>query len=305
MNIKLLVIIGMSITSIIWANSFFITKNVSTILGPMTLCVIRFLIGIIPIYIYRVIKNDKEKIREEDKKKFILLMLIGLPLYFYLINKASYGLSIKDSVALSAMQSIIMLVAKSVFLGVSITPTKIMYVGIATIGAIITMDNMAISAEGLVNHLLMFLATTLWVGYCIIILPFLKKYKITTIMYYQCLYSIPLMIPFLFLENNKWASIGSIEIIHLLYIGVLCISVGYTLNAFSLKYVGVLRTSLFLNIGPVLVIIVNKLYLNSKWLNDEVIGITLIIIGIALAIKDMFRNKELQEISNDEENKNR
>lgn len=301
MNIKVLVIIAMSITSVIWANSFFITKNISDMLGPITLCCIRFLIAIVPIYIFRLIKNDREKISKDDKKKFILLMLVGVPVYFYLSNKASCGLSIKDSVALSAMQSIIMLVAKSVFLGVLITPTKILYVGIATIGAIITMDNMIITSEGLINHLLMFMATTLWVGYCIIILPFLKKYKITTIIYYQCLYSIPLVLPFLFLEDNKWEYIGNVEILQLLYIGVLCISVGYTFNAFSLKYVGAIRTSLFLNIGPVLVIIVNKLSLKSTWLIDEVLGTTLIIIGIILAVNDMFKNKtEVREISNNE-----
>ncbi|MEN8077802.1 DMT family transporter [Clostridioides difficile] len=301
MNIKVLVIIAMSITSVIWANSFFITKNISAMLGPITLCCIRFLIAIVPIYIFRLIKNDREKISKDDKKKFILLMLVGVPVYFYLSNKASCGLSIKDSVALSAMQSIIMLVAKSVFLGVLITPTKILYVGIATIGAIITMDNMIITSEGLINHLLMFMATTLWVGYCIIILPFLKKYKITTIIYYQCLYSIPLVLPFLFLEDNKWEYIGNVEILQLLYIGVLCISVGYTFNAFSLKYVGAIRTSLFLNIGPVLVIIVNKLSLKSTWLIDEVLGTTLIIIGIILAVNDMFKNKtEVREISNNE-----
>ena len=292
MNNRLKSFIGMAFTSIIWTSGFLQIRNSLEVVGPFTLIFIRFFIALVSLFIFQKIYRIDEKIDVKDKPRLMLNGIIGSLIYYGISNLTIIYLPTVDSAALSSMQLILMLWAESMFLENIVTPKRVFYVVLATIGGILLMRVISISSASIVSYSLMLIATCFWVMYYIIQIPLLKKYKATTLIKYQSFYAVIATMPFVFIEDNKFYLIDKSYIFSLIYLGVFGIAVCYSLNSYALKNIGPTNTSLLLIFQPIIILFWDLIIIGRVFIWSDYIGLLFILIGVVLMIIDSKKTKD-------------
>lgn len=286
MNRKKIAVIFMVIVSICWAPTFSVTKNLFDSVGANSLTCIRFLVGtIIALVAKKILKND-EKIKKEDYK-ILGCTIIFCSGHYILSNLASTILDISESIVFSSFQALITLIVASLLLNKVIKPNVCFCVGIASVGAVLTMRIDALYSGAIIGYTYMFTATVSWSIYCVLMSKLLKKYRITTLVYYQLLFTFIITSPSLLLEQHHFSRLQLVDIAFLLFISIVCVVVCFWFNAFSLKNIGTISTGIFMNIGPILFTLAN---IKTFKIDITVfVGIIMIIIGIILTLYTMFK----------------
>lgn len=287
MGSKLKSFIGMAFVSIIWTSGFSEIINVLEVVGPFTLIFLRFFIAFLGLLVFQKILGIKEKIEDEDKTKLVINGLIGSIFYFAISNLTVMYLPTVDSAVISSMQLILMLWAESMFLNKMITPKRCFYVVMATIGGILLMRTVYLSTSVLVAYMLMLIATCFWVCYNIIQISVLKKYKASTVIRYQSFYSLFFILPLILIDNNNFSAINGTHIYSFLYLGLMGIAVGYTINSYALKNIGPTNTSLLLIFQPVILLFSDLIFKARLFTLSDNVGIVLIAIAVLFMVIDM------------------
>ena len=277
----------MGMISIIWTYAILHIVNVLTVLGPLTLTFLRFLVAYFSLAIYHRVYKINEKIDKKDNIRLITNGLLGSIIYYSFSNMTNVHLSAIDSATLSGIQLILILWVESMFLGTIVTPRKAFYVVLATTGCILLMRGVVISLITLKSYMFMFTATCIWVAYSIIQLPLLKKYKSTTIIKYQSVYSCLSTIPFIFIEDNKFHLLDSSHIISLFFLGFFGMALAYSFYSYSLKNIGPVKTSLLLLLQPVFILFTEFIKEGRSLTLSDSIGLCFIFIGMLLMIADL------------------
>lgn len=284
--------LGMGLTSIIWTYGISHVVNALEVIGPFTLVSIRFFIAFAALSIFHKFYGIRRKIDRKDYYRLVLNVIIGSLIYYGISNFTIIYLSAVDSATLSSMQLIFMLWAESMFLGSIVTPKKAFYVVLATIGGILLMKGIVFSLTSMKSYILMLIATCFWVAYHIIQLPLLKKYKATTIIKYQCLYSFIATMPFIFIEDNNFNAMNFSHIASFLYLGIFGIALGYSLNSYALKNIGPTNTSFLLLLQPVIIMFVDLISFGRAFTLSDYFGFLFIFIGMILMIIDIMKDKK-------------
>ncbi len=283
-----LAVLAMSVISILWTPTFSITKELLQKLGPLSLIALRFALSALLLFIIRKFCRSSEKINPKDYKLFVLIT-VCCPLHYVFSNFASMQIDATESIVFSSFQCLITMLCASFLLGALITPRMSLCVGISAIGSVLTMNIEPLNLKSLFGYFCMFFATTAWVMYCVLMPKLLKRYQITTIIYYQSIMTAAIFMPALFFERNQWNQLNMSNILSLAFLAFLCISVCFILNAYGLKHIGPMPVSLFMNIGPVILLVLNVSAKNNDMSILKLIGIGMIILGITLTTLDIVR----------------
>ena len=296
MKDKKLGILAMTAVCIFWGAAFLSIKVVGTTLGPVTFSFLRFSIaGIIFAFIYKV-QCGGEKIAKEDYKKLVFNAIIGIPVYFTLQNIAIPMIPATDSSVISAMQPIIMLIAEALFLSVAITRKKAVAVALCVVGAVITVGQISLGGS-MLGYVLMLVATCLWVAYSILQQPLNKKYNAVTINFYQFIVGAIIMSPAIFIENNVWSEMTFMKWANVAYLGIFCSGVCFVLYNFAIERIGATISSLFLNAGPIITMVLSFFLLKEPILINQLIGAVLVISGVTLATVNFKKKKEKNDVA--------
>lgn len=281
MRSKKISILFMVLTAILWNPTFEITKGLLSSLGPATIIWIRFLIALPTVWVLKKIMGNNEKIKPDDYRLFILISICGI-LHYLLSNISNVTLSSAELMTFSSFQAIITLIFASLFLNIVITPKMSFCVGLSSIGAVLTLNISQI--YNLSVYLYMLLAMLFWVLYCILVIKLFSKYNIITIIYYEVIISVIFLLPLIFFEKNNISALTIKNINQLLFMGSLGIGICFIFNAYSLKHIGPITVSIFMNIGPIIINLINSLINNEKLDLVSAIGIAMIYMGTIITL---------------------
>jgi len=287
MNRRVLSYIVMGLTALIWISGFSKITALSDVMGYSTIIFFRFLIAALIMGVFNSGINNKEKIKLGDRKRTVLSGFLCSALYFSLLKLSGNYLPVVDSAALSSMQLIFMLWGESVVLGKIVTPRKTLFIVLATIGGILLMRPVTLSIDSIMAYLIALVATAVWVVYCIVQLPLLKKYRLTTVMGNQFFWGCLMMFPFAAYESNTLELMTGDHWSSLLYLAVLGLTFGYTANAYALKHIGPTNTSLLLIIQPILILFSDSYYHHHSLVFWDYIGLVFIGVGMFYVTKKM------------------
>lgn len=291
MNKRVLSYLGMGLTALIWTGGIVRIPEVTRVIGPLTLVFLRFLIGVVLLSIIEKALGIKESFTKKDYYRLVIAGILCSIVYYGLSNLAYIYLPSVDSAALSSMQLIFMLWGESVVLGKIVTPKKTALITLATIGGILLMQVISLSPESLKAYTIALGATGVWVIYCIYQYPLLKKYHVISVVKHQLIYGCIVTSPFLLIEKNQFHLLRGQELMSLLYLGVLGLALGYFLNAYAIKHIGLTNTSLLLILQPI-IILITDLYLDKRsFIWTDYIGIIFIAIGMFGVMLDMNAKK--------------
>lgn len=291
---KILAILGLVFTVIVWGLSFLSIKVAVKVVPPMTLGFLRFLISSIFLSIIYFSKEKNNKIEKKDLHLLIIAGFIGVTVYFFFENYGIKLLSASTASLIIATIPIFTLLFESFIYKIKLTGIKIISVIISFFGVCLLFSESlggSFKQNTKLGYFFMFGAVLAWVLYSLVTKPLFGKYSQLTITYYQIIFGTILFIPFTIFERFNISEINWIIILNILFLGIFCSAIGYLLYIISMDKLGVSTSSLYLNILPIVTIIASYFILNEKIDVYKILGGILIILSVYLSNIEFKLNK--------------
>ncbi|OEF99463.1 hypothetical protein BHF71_09000 [Vulcanibacillus modesticaldus] len=300
-NNKILALIAILITVILWGLSFISIKISLEVLSPMTLALLRFLISSLILMIIIKMKEPKTKLNRKDIPKMIMAGLVGLTAYYFFENNGIKLITASAAAIIIATIPIFSLVAEAIVYKSKMSTSKVISVLISLVGVYFlvggNIKELISSGTGM-GYLLMFGAVFSWIIYNILTKSLFEKYSQLAIVYYQTIYGTVFFIPFVLFETTDWTGINLTIILNVVYLGIFCSAIGYYLYVYALEYLDVALTSLYLNFIPLVTVIGSFYILNEKINFDQVLGGILIVFSVFIVTwQSATESKEAKQIS--------
>lgn len=297
---KALALIAIIVTSIVWGLSFLSIKVTVAVIPPMTLALLRFLIGSVVLSIIYMIMEKEKRLNRKDIPILALSGAIGVTIYFYFENTAISLISASSASIIIAAIPMFTLIAEVIIFKVKLTAKKLMSVIVSFIGVyfIVGINTGGTSSSSWKGYLLMLGSVLAWVVYTIITKPLYEKYSQIAIVYFQTLFGTLFLIPFAIFETTNWSLVNNVIILNVIFMGVFCSAIAYFLYIYAMDYLGVATTSLFLNLLPAIAVVGSHFILKENLTIYQIIGGALVIFAVYLV---NMKNKDNEEKPIEEE----
>lgn len=269
--------------SFIWTNSMLLAG-----MAPFTLILFRLLFASIILLTISISFRKLEKIRKEDIKWFLLLVL--LEPFFYFIGETlgikNIGSSTLSSIIISTIP-IFASVAGIMVFKEKLTPINFFGIFLTIPGILmVVFENGNINVKHHAGIMLLFLAVFAAVGYSLVVKRLSSKYNSYTIVTYQHTIGAIYFIPLFFILEYKDFSFSSFStdvILSLLALALLCSSIAFIFFINSIKVLGVARANIFTTIIPAISAFGAYVLGYEDLSIIKIVGIFIVIAGVIIA----------------------
>jgi drug/metabolite transporter (DMT)-like permease len=283
----------MLITVLFWGISFISIKIAVSEVPPITMALIRFVIASVLLRIILKRLEPQTKLQTEDQKVMAFAGLLGITIYFCFENS---GVKLTTASSASLITSIVPIL--SITLDVIVFKTKVslpQYIGmgIAVIGTYLTITvngAMDFSSDSFQGNLLIMGAMLAWTGYTLINKSLQKKYTGLFMTTYQMGFGTLFLIPAALTEYKGWHVFSSAAMLNIIFLAVVCSALCYFLYIYSLKYLDVAVTTLYLNLVPIVGVVSGYFILQETIASMQLVGGVIIIIAITIVNWDKFNS---------------
>lgn len=248
----------MIVATIFWGGAFVAGKYSADSITPAMLTFLRFFFASIIMVVLMMKKEKRENwaIKKENLLPLILASLTGMVGYHLLFFTSLKYTTAANASLIGATNPIISTILASIFVGEKLEKRKLGFILLAFFGVFMILIDWNIDALKTlafnIGDIYMLIAVLCFGVYMIII----KKYKTTcstlvfsTYMFVLCcLFILPIIIYQGFQSIRTITSEGWISII---YMSIFPTVIGYMIQQKSIKEIGVVKTSLFINLVPV------------------------------------------------------
>lgn len=276
-------ILAMIITVVIWGISFVNIRVAVMVLPAMTLGFIRFLIASVIMFIIMIKTKTSFKIKREDLMNFIVAGGVGITAYFFFENNGvKYTTASVASLIIAAIP-VFAIITESIIYKVKITKRVAICLILSIAGVLmISGVNMEeIKASGyLIGYFMMFGATITWVIYSVVSKRLFGKYEQLAIAFYQFSIGTLFFFPFIFFENVVWSDVNTEIVIHVLILGVFASAVGFFLYLIGLEKLGMGESALYINIIPLVTVLLSIFYLGESISINQILGGALVMLAV-------------------------
>ncbi len=283
------VYIGLFLAMFFWGFSFIATKYSLNFLNPISLVLIRLIISVIFLFILGNSLKLLDKIKPHHWKWFIILAFFEPFLYFM---GETYGLKYISATIGAIIISTIPLfvpIGAWFFFKEKLYWKNLIGIVFSIVGVVLTLLNknmeFTVSILGIV---LVFIAVISAIVYTLIIRFFSKEYSALSIIAYQNILGIPMFIPFfIFIDYQDFSFNIELDLwLILLWLGIFPSSLSYLFYTYSVQNIGVNKTSVFVNLIPVITAVFSYFLLNEEFTIVKFIGITVVIFGLYISQLD-------------------
>ena len=271
------------ITTLIWGNSFVAIKILVNYLSPTTIASLRFLIAS-PLFIAVLFLKRREwHMERQDVGKFLLFGFLSVPIYHVFLNYGTRYIPAGTVTILIALNPMITALLASVMIGERIGRLKGAGIALGFTGA----ATIAFSGEGIggghiAGVVLVVLATTSWAVYTVMSKPMLKRYHPLQLTAYIALIGTAMMAPSWPLMVKEAIGLSFDGWLAMIYIGFICIAIGYPVWYWALSKKEASRTATFVYFIPISGIIGAYFILGEVPGPLALIGGALVLLGIWL-----------------------
>ena len=286
-SIKFGVYLALMSAMVCWAFSFVWVKIAYIAYGPLTTTLFRLIIAAALIFIYAKIGKQLMKIKREDYRVFLLLAFFEPFLYFL---GESYGLKFISSTMAAIIISTIPLftpIAASRFHGESLSLRNLIGIILSFLGvSIVVFDSSFNFTASPLGVALEFLAVASAIGYTTVLVGLTKKYNTPTIITAQNFIAIFYFLPiWLIFESAEFAEtpFNLTAFWAIVKLAVFASVLAFVFFTFSLKKLGINRSSMFINLIPVLTALFSWYILDDPLSLRKLIGILVVISGLFIA----------------------
>lgn len=270
---------------ICWGASFIGTKIACNVFSPLFLCLLRFLIAIVILTVYRALKHDTERPKGKDGRMIFLSSIVGVSLYYATENIAVDMTAASTASLIAGSYPVITALTGIVFFKDRFNTKRIIGILMAVAGVFI-LTNIDYSTQpehaSLGNALLIF-DGFLWAFYNYIIPAIDDRYSSMTVTYWQFVYGVIFMIPFAFIGEPIHGEITFSVVLAVLFLSVICSVAAYIMYNYGLKKISAGAAASIMNLMPVAGLVLSALILHEVITVRHMIGGAVILAGVFIS----------------------
>ena len=275
------------ISMFFWGMSYVWSKIVFQTYSPLTTIYFRLLISFVVLYAFGYASGQLKPIQKRDRLLFLGSAFLNPFLYFIGEN---YGLSFVSASLSAIIVATIPLFAPFAgwyFFRERLTPLNVtgLLISFAGLLLIIINKDFQLNANPW-GILLLFLAVFSAVFYVVALKRLTERYNPVTIITWQNMIGSLYFLPFfLVIDGPAFVTIkpGILPLVSLFMLGIFASSVAYVLYTLVVKYLGVIKSSLYTNLIPVFTIIFSFYLLGESFTLRKIAGMAIVITGVVLS----------------------
>ncbi len=298
----------------LWGMTFLSIKVALTGLSPMTLALSRFMVASALLPLIAFLLKEKLAVRPRDLPLLAAAGLVGVTLYFFFENNGILRLSASESSLIIGAIPVVTILAERAIFG-----TKHglrVYTGViasfAGVALIVTQSKGG--ASSLPGYLFMGGAALSWVAYTFLTKPLSGKYGLLAVTFWQIFFGMLGCIPFALYENltagaGKTVVASSLSAgqasalpaaasnllpvmppasplavwLNVLYLGIFASAIGYWFYVITLETLGAAKSSVFINLIPVVSVVAAYILLGERLGPTQLAGGLVAVAGVFLA----------------------
>jgi drug/metabolite transporter (DMT)-like permease len=275
----------------LWGGSFVLTKHLLIDFHPISIIFIRCVISSVIFAGFCIVVYKNEfKFAKKDLKYFIGLAFFFF--FFYFLFE-TYSLQLCDasvvSVIIATIPLFIALMAVFIF---NEKLSKLNFLGIfLSISGIVIMlwHNFTDADFSFLGVFLAFGAVFSTIGYNFFLRKLTPFYSPVIIITWQNIFGLIAFLPCFIMVNNidmitlQFHALGDVKnLSFMLILAILCSTVAFILYIDAMRNLGIARTNIFINLIPVMTVIIAFYVLHEAITSSKILGIFIVIVGIFL-----------------------
>lgn len=270
---------------ILWGISFVNIRVAVQVLPAMTLGALRFTIASVLLFGVMKLRKESFKLHKEDLLNVFIAGAVGITIYFYFENNGILYTSASAASLIIASIPVFSVVIESLLYKKPITRRSIISLSLSLIGVcmVVGLDVKALIGSGYMKgYLMMGGAVIAWVAYSVSSTPLFQKYSQLQVLFWQSIVGLACFIPFALMEDTVWTDVTPDIWVHVAILGVFASAIGFYVYLYSLDVLGIGESSYYLNVIPVVTIIVGYFYLGETLGPVQLLGGAVIIASVLL-----------------------
>jgi len=272
--------------AILWGLSFLSIKVAVAAIPPMSLAAARFVLAAAVLPLLALAAKESLRVAPRDLPLLAAGGAVGVTLYFFCENNGVALLSASESSLVIGTIPILTLIAERVFLGARLGARAYAGAALSVAGVSLIVLRSGGPGGGLsspAGYLYMAGAALSWVLYGFLTRPVAARYGKICVTFWQILFGLAGCLPFALAESGSWRPITLPVALNVAYLGILCSAAGYWLYVSALDIIGTGRTSVFINLIPVVSVIAAYLILGERLAGSQLAGGAVAVAGVYLA----------------------
>ncbi|MFH5810775.1 DMT family transporter [Companilactobacillus sp. FL22-1] len=279
--------IELSIAAVIWGAMFVVVKVVVDEVRPVQLVWLEYLISLVFLIGYSVLKGEKWHINWPDLKLIFWIGIIGNTISL-VAQEAGTGLSNAQtgSVITSTIPAF-MIIFGWLILKESLDKVKIFSVLIAILGVVMIVGLKMTGSNVVLGVLLLLLTAITWALMSVLVKK-VKTYSSLQITIMSTVVAVVCLTPFILSDMSSLTSINFLEskvFLSLLYIGAVSTAIAYVMWNKGLKVISASSSGLFYLIQPIVGSFLGWLLLGEQISIGFVIGSAMILASVWISVK--------------------
>lgn len=271
---------------LIWGFSFISIKVCTEVIPIAFLSFIRFLIAAAVLLVMCFITKNKERPKKKHLLKLAVSGILGITLYYYFEGLGIKNISASSVSIINATIPLFTLLAEVIFYKKKLKASYIIGLIVSLAGICFTVDirTVFLSKPGyMLGYMFIILSVLCWVAYTLITRKLFLYYSDMTITTYQTLFGTLAFLPFLFTEKVKPEYFTRGVIYNIIFLGVFSSALAYYFYASAIRKVGMVKSSMALNVVPVITILGSAFILKEAITIQMAAGCILIFLSLKLA----------------------
>jgi len=270
------------VVAVIWGMTFLSIKVALREFGPMSLSLFRFVIASVLLALLMLMTRADFRVAWRDVPLLALSSFVGVTLYFYFENNGIMRLTASESSLIIGAIPVVTLLCEMVMYRVR--PPRLVVGGIilSFVGVALIVLRSESATSSPLGYLFMVGAVLSWVAYGFITKPLSGRYPMLTITFWQMVIGAVGCIPFAIVEHQVWTGLSATALLNAAFLGILASALGYWLYVIVLDRLGPGRSSVFINLIPVVSVVASFLILGERLSFLQLVGAVIAVTGVYL-----------------------
>lgn len=284
---KILGSILLSLSACIWGGMFVVVKDVVSVVHPLQLVWLRYLVAIIFLILFSILKREKWSIHKKDIGLIIAIGLIGNAISIVAQETGTWLSSAQTGAVITSATPSFMVIFAWLIFKEKITRVKVVSLVMATIGVVMIVG---IHLEGnniLLGVLSLIIAALTWALMSILIQK-VNHYSSLQITIMSTVVAIICLTPVIFTNTASLVNIDFLEpkiILSLLYLGVISTALAFVMWNRGLTLVNSSSSGLFFLLQPIVGTLLGWLFLKESVSFGFFLGTILIVGSVWISVK--------------------
>lgn len=285
---KLLGAIFLSLAASIWGGMFVVVKVIVSIIPPIELVWLRYLIAIIVLLVFSIIRKTQWSFNWKDLGLILLIGLIGNTISIVFQETGTWLSSAQTGAVITSATPTFMIVFAWLILHEKLTAVKIMSVLTATIGVLLIVGVHFSGKNMLLGAICLVIAALTWALMSVLVKKVSSRYDSLQITILSTFVAIISLSPFVFSNMGVLQKVDFTQpkvFLSLLYLGIISTALAFVMWNKGLSLMNAGSSGLFFLFQPLVGTLLGWLFLGESvsWL--FLIGSLLVISSIWISIR--------------------